>query len=113
VIQSSESVLGEGYAEKKLSGSPDDSWYLQLAGVDPEFQGKGYMSMLLREAFEYAPNAVFSLEASTPRSRDVYKNFGFEVVREVIVAKGKVDASGVVASGGAATGFPIYPMIKA
>ncbi|KAJ7655277.1 hypothetical protein DFH06DRAFT_1329612 [Mycena polygramma] len=108
-----EHVLGEGYAKRKLAGTPEDAWYLQLAGVDPEFQGKGYMSMLLREGFKYTPRAVFTLEATTPRSRDVYKHFGFEVVKEVMVGKGKVDASGVIASGNAATGFPIYPMIRA
>ncbi|KAJ6608898.1 acyl-CoA N-acyltransferase [Mycena sp. CBHHK59/15] len=112
LVQSSEHVIGDGYTERKLVGTPDDSWYLQLAGVDPEFQGKGYMSMLLQEAFKHAPNATFTLEATTPRSRDVYKHFGFEVVKEVTVGKGKVDALGVVASGDAATGFPIYPMIK-
>ncbi|KAJ7315427.1 hypothetical protein DFH08DRAFT_972124 [Mycena albidolilacea] len=40
LIQSSEHVLREGYAELKPPGTPDDAWYLQLAGVDPEFQGK-------------------------------------------------------------------------
>ncbi|KAJ7432656.1 hypothetical protein B0H11DRAFT_1759927, partial [Mycena galericulata] len=74
LIQSSEHVLGEGYAEKNLAGTPEDSWYLQLAGVDPEFQGKGYMSMLLQEAFKHAPTATFTLEATTPHSRDIYKH---------------------------------------
>jgi ribosomal protein S18 acetylase RimI-like enzyme len=41
LIQSSEHVLSDGYKGRKLAGTPDDSWYLQLAGVDPEFQGKG------------------------------------------------------------------------
>ncbi|KAJ7191864.1 hypothetical protein GGX14DRAFT_480875 [Mycena pura] len=115
LVQSSEHVLGDGYAERKLPGTPEDSWYLQLAGVDPDFQGKGYMSMLLQEAFRNAPNATFTLEATTPRARDVYKHYAFDVtqvVREVVVGKGKVDALGVNASGDAATGFPIYPMIK-
>ncbi|KAJ7620100.1 acyl-CoA N-acyltransferase [Roridomyces roridus] len=112
LVQSSEHVLEEGYALHKLPGSPDDSWYLQVAAVDPEFQGKGYMSMLLREGFKHAPNAVFTLEATTPRARDIYEHHGFQVVRDVIVGAGKVDAGGVNASGDAATGFPMYPMIK-
>ncbi|KAJ7927895.1 hypothetical protein B0H13DRAFT_2653321 [Mycena leptocephala] len=105
-------ALSDGYVERKLPGTPENSWCLQLVGVDPEFQGQGYLSMLLREAFEHAPNAVFTLVANTPHARDVYKHFGFEVIREVTVGKGKVDALGVVSSGTAATGFPMYPMIK-
>ncbi|KAJ7168951.1 hypothetical protein C8R46DRAFT_1268585 [Mycena filopes] len=85
---------------------------MQLAGVDPAAQGMGCMSLLLREAFNHAPNAVFTLEANTPRARDVYKHFGFEVIREATVGKGKINAQGVLASGEAATGFPIYPMIR-
>ncbi|KAJ7278293.1 hypothetical protein C8J57DRAFT_1306389 [Mycena rebaudengoi] len=112
LIQSSEHVLSDGYKGRKLAGTPDDSWYLQLAGVDPEFQGKGCMTILLQEAFKNAPDATFTLEATTPRSREVYKHFGFEVVNEVTVGKGKVNAHGLVSSGDSATGFPIYPMIK-
>ncbi|KAJ7368989.1 hypothetical protein DFH08DRAFT_37258 [Mycena albidolilacea] len=111
-VQSTEHVLAEAHAERKLPGSPEDAWHLQLAAVDSEFQGKGYMSMLLREGLEHAPGAVFTLEANSPQSRDVYGRYGFEVVREVIVGKGKVDGLAVVASGDAATGFTMYPMIK-
>ncbi|KAJ7315429.1 hypothetical protein DFH08DRAFT_820682 [Mycena albidolilacea] len=108
LIQSSEHVLREGYAELKLPGTSGDAWYLQLAGVDPEFQGRGYMSMLFQEDFNHAePDAVFALEATTPRSRDVYKHISRQW------GKGNVDAFGVVSSGHSATGFPIYPMIRA
>ncbi|KAF5364463.1 hypothetical protein D9758_010704 [Tetrapyrgos nigripes] len=60
MIQSSETVFEEAYKDRKIGGSPDDSWYLQLAGTDPEYQGKD------------------DLEAITPRSRDVYQRFNFE-----------------------------------
>ncbi|KAK7438758.1 hypothetical protein VKT23_017889 [Stygiomarasmius scandens] len=112
MVQASESVFDEEYKTRKIAGSPESSWYLQLAGTDPAYQGKGYMSMLLREAFHHAPNSVFTLEATTPRSRDMYQHFGFKVIKEVTVARGKVDSSGLVASGDSTTGFPIYPMIK-
>ncbi|KAJ7776100.1 hypothetical protein B0H16DRAFT_1302442, partial [Mycena metata] len=112
LVDSSKHVLGDGYADRKLPGTPDDSWYLQLAGVDPDFQGRGYMSMLLQEAFRHDPNAPFTLEATTPRSQYMYKHYGFEVVKKIMMGKGKVDALGVNASGDAGTGFPIYPMIK-
>ncbi|KAJ6562533.1 acyl-CoA N-acyltransferase [Mycena capillaripes] len=112
LVQFTEPVLREGYAERKIEGSPEDAWHLEFAGVDPEFQGKGYMSMLLREGLEHAPGAVFTVEANGTISRDVYKRYGFELVREVIVGKGKVDALAVIATGDAATGFPMYPMIR-
>ncbi|KAJ7168956.1 hypothetical protein C8R46DRAFT_1218334 [Mycena filopes] len=105
-------ILADGYAERKLPGTSEDAWYLALAGVDPAAQRMGCMSLLLREAFNHAPNAAFTLEANTPRARDVYKHFGFEVIREATVGKGKINAQGVLASREAATGFPIYPMIR-
>jgi hypothetical protein len=49
LTQSSEHVLREGYAELRLPGTPDDAWYLQLAGVDSEFQGKGALDCILSE----------------------------------------------------------------
>ncbi|KAJ7718553.1 hypothetical protein B0H16DRAFT_1897627 [Mycena metata] len=107
LVDSSKHVLRDAYADRKLPGTPDDSWYLQLAGVNPDFQGKDIWSMLLQEAFRHAPNATFTLEATTPRSQDMYKHYGFEAVKEVVVGKGKVDALG-----DAATRFQIYPMIK-
>ncbi|KAJ6554908.1 hypothetical protein DFH09DRAFT_1085176 [Mycena vulgaris] len=65
---------------------------------------EGYMTMLLREGFQHAPDTVFVLEATTPRSRDIYMHFGFEVVGEVTVGKGAVDAQGIRTSGMAAIG---------
>jgi hypothetical protein len=35
-----------------------------------------------------------------------------QVVKEVVVGKGKVNALGLKSSGDAATGFPFFPMIK-
>ncbi|KXN83836.1 hypothetical protein AN958_01009, partial [Leucoagaricus sp. SymC.cos] len=114
LVQSSTSVLEEGYKEQGLPRTPDDAWYLQLASTDPAYQMKGYLTMLLKEAYDHAQaGSVFTLEATTPASCDVYQHFGFEAVKEVIVAKGKVNAAGVIAKEGEdATGFPIYPMIK-
>jgi hypothetical protein len=41
---------------------------------------KGYMSIPFQEGFNHAGlDAVFTLEATTPRSRDVYKHLRFEV----------------------------------
>ncbi|KAJ7873519.1 hypothetical protein B0H14DRAFT_2719790 [Mycena olivaceomarginata] len=49
-----EHTLDQGYAERKLLGTPEDwSWYLQLTGVDLEFQGKGGNQSILK--FAYLP----------------------------------------------------------
>lgn len=40
----------------------------------------GHLSLLTREAFKHAsPNAVFTLEATTAKSRDRYIHLGYEV----------------------------------
>jgi len=41
---------------------------------------KGMMSKLVREAFAYSPEFTFTLEATTPKSRDQYACLGFEVM---------------------------------
>lgn len=84
--------------------SVDDTWYLQMVGTDPEYQGRGVfstfepnqmvfhvnphinissifeglMSLLVRDAFAYDPQSTFTLEATTAKSRDQYKHLGFE-----------------------------------
>lgn len=45
VVQPTDATLVEGYKEMGLEGTPEDSWYLQLAGTDPEFQNKGMGKM--------------------------------------------------------------------
>ncbi|KAF8900777.1 hypothetical protein CPB85DRAFT_1439350 [Mucidula mucida] len=109
LVHASESAFDRGFEAKKLQGTPDDAWHLQLMCVDPDFHGKGFMSKLMHEAFEHAPDAIFTVESSTASARDRYEHFGFQAA---IVGKGKADAGGVVASGEAATGFAIYHMIK-
>lgn len=84
--------------------------------------------MLMQEAFEYAPSAIFTLEASTTQSRDKYAHFGFKVsprslkkynlnipkvVKPATIGEGLVDSRGCfVADPALRKGFLIYPMIK-
>jgi len=37
------------------------------------------MSKLVREAFAHSPEGIFTLEATTSKSRDQYAHLGFEV----------------------------------
>ena len=39
----------------------------------------GLMSKLVREAFAHSPEGIFTLEATTLKSRDQYARLGFEV----------------------------------
>lgn len=50
------------------------------------------------------------LEASTPRARQVYKKFGYELIGEVRIAKGEVDELGQTKKGG--EGTPMWGMIS-
>ncbi len=59
-----------------------DHWYLALVGVDPILQGRGLGSTLLRHGLTTCDRDRLPayLEASSPRSRDLYERLGFEVV---------------------------------
>lgn len=41
VVGPTNTVLADGFKERGLHGTPDDSWSLELAGTDPEFQNRG------------------------------------------------------------------------
>lgn len=108
----SEKALKEAFAAKGIKESPNTSWYLQLACTDPDMQGQGYMSLLCREAFEFAPSSTFTLEATTVHSRERYAHFGFELFKELRLGKGKVNKDGLPAKGPDAEGVPVYSMVK-
>lgn len=66
-------------------------WYLKLLGVDPEGQGKGIGSTLLRESLRELDDDGLPayLETGTERNVRFYKRFGFEVRKaEVQLAPG-------------------------
>lgn len=111
-LDSSHAALEKGYKGKGSKESPDASWYLQLIMTDPEYQGQGMMSSLVREAFAHAPNSIFTLESTTSKSRDQYLHLGFEIVSTLKLGKGKVDKTGIPASGESATGVECYSMVK-
>ncbi|KAF8170776.1 hypothetical protein BJ912DRAFT_882564, partial [Pholiota molesta] len=73
------SQLHHLFTRKGADMSVDDTWYLQVVGTDPEYQGRGLVSLLVRDAFTYDPEATFTLEAATTKSRDQYEHLGFKV----------------------------------
>ncbi|VDB86618.1 unnamed protein product [Peniophora sp. CBMAI 1063] len=89
-----------------------DAWHLGIVSTDPDHEGHGYVSMMLRNRFEtIGPHPVY-LEASSPRSRDVYAHFGFQLIEPVLLGAGKVDSEGLIATGEKATGVQNFIMVK-
>jgi GNAT superfamily N-acetyltransferase len=68
---------------------PDPHYYLPFIGVEPEWQGRGFGTALMRPILERCDRERVPayLEASTPRNRALYERNGFKAVEEVTVAK--------------------------
>ena len=57
-----------------------DSWHIFAIAVDPPYQGHpGYSTVLLNEGFRRASHKPVHLSASTPKNRELYDHFGFDV----------------------------------
>ncbi|KAF8164672.1 hypothetical protein BJ912DRAFT_255845 [Pholiota molesta] len=106
------SQLHRLFTRKGADMSVDDTWYLQMVGTDPEYQGRGLMSLLVRDAFTYDPQATFTLEATSAKSRDQYEHLGFEDCISIKFGQGKSDPQGLKAKGDNAAGLEIWGMTK-
>ncbi len=91
-------VLGE-VGEAMAAYHPEEPhWYLAMIGVDPNRQGRGYGSAILKESVKRCDQdgVIAYLESSNPKNVPLYERYGFEVM-------------GHVAPGD----FPgLYPMIR-
>jgi len=105
-----EKITDKVFAERGLKRL--ESWHLLEIAIDPTREGKGYASLLLRDGFKRASGKPMHLEATTPRSRDIYAHMGFELNREHRFGVGSVDDMGIVAKGEAAVGWPVFIMTK-
>jgi len=65
-------------------------WYLQTIGTDPEFQGKGYGGVIMRDrlAAVDAAHLPCYLESSKDTNIPIYRSFGFELTGEVQLPDG-------------------------
>lgn len=65
-------------------------WYLPFVGVEPERQGRGIGSAVMRPILERcdAEGMAAYLEASAPGNRALYERLGFEVTEELTLGRG-------------------------
>ncbi len=77
-----------GFIEQKHPHEPH--YYLQFLGVEPDWQGRGIGSGLLRPVLELCDRdgTPAYLEASSERNRALYERHGFEVVEEIRLPAG-------------------------
>lgn len=69
--------------------APEKHWYLQVIGVDPQFQGKGYAGRLIRPMLRRIDREEFPcyLETLDERNVKIYEHFGFEMVEKSPIPK--------------------------
>ena len=62
--------------------APFRHWFLQVLGIDPPHQGKGYASALVRPLLARLDHEKLPcyLETIDPRDVTIYEHFGFQVV---------------------------------
>ena len=76
-------VLGQ-FGERRKVLMPDPHWYLSAIGVDPERQGRGLGSTLVRAGLARADNenTPVYLETETEGNVGFYQHLGFKVVEQ-------------------------------
>jgi GNAT superfamily N-acetyltransferase len=70
------------FAEMERYHPAEPHWHLPLIGVEPQEQGLGYGSALLREALARcdAAGTLAYLESSNPKNIPLYRQHGFEIL---------------------------------
>lgn len=94
------------------SGQPIKKfYYLWFIATEVAARGKGLAGRIVKQWQERAAreNQVIWLEATTPRSREVYLRCGFKVMSEIKLGKGTHSVTGTKEQGG--PGVPIFAML--
>ena len=75
--------IGGVFQQMEEHHPTDEHWYLPLTGVDPVAQGRGLGAALLRHALKTCDRDGLPayLEATSPRSRNLYLRHGFNVIQ--------------------------------
>ncbi len=71
----------------RISNINEPYWYLQVIVVDPEYQGKGFASKLIRPIIEKAKknNQNIFLETQNTTNVGIYKKYGLEPIIETVL----------------------------
>ncbi|EME80326.1 uncharacterized protein MYCFIDRAFT_198585 [Pseudocercospora fijiensis CIRAD86] len=96
---------------KKESGIRE-FWYLFFVGTRKADRGKGLASEMIRRwqrREEVGGNFPIWLEATTERSRDLYKRLGFRELEVLVMGKGTHGRDGAVEKGG--EGVRLWAMV--
>jgi ribosomal protein S18 acetylase RimI-like enzyme len=82
--------VGRALATLESDHPREQHYYLPFIGVDPEWQGRGIGSALMRPMLERCDREGMPsyLEASSPRNRALYERHGFMVTEEFHLGSG-------------------------
>lgn len=74
------------FMSEQLDATLQDAWYLSIAGIKPDYQGKGLGAGLLTEVLnETDRNGIATyLETFTPRNIRFYERMGYKTTKEVL-----------------------------
>ncbi|MFX0040570.1 MAG: GNAT family N-acetyltransferase [Promethearchaeota archaeon] len=63
---------------------PTPHWYLFIIGVDPDFQGKGYTSQLIKPMLTRIDKEQLGcyLDTNNQENLDLYQHFGFKILKK-------------------------------
>jgi len=80
----------DGYTERARKRlAPDRYWYLALLGVDPNHQGKGHASALMKPMLKRIDDDELTcyLETEGDKNVSMYQRFGFKSLEHINVTK--------------------------
>lgn len=86
-------------------------YYVFFVATKESARGKGFCSAIMRDyqAIASREGVPIWLEATTVKSMRIYQKLGWEVVDELVLGKGKVNADGLPLKGG--EGVPVWGMV--
>ena len=98
-------------AKKKGLKGQKNYYYVFFVGTDPDAQGQGLCSTIMREyqARAAKDGLPLWLEATTEKSMKIYSKLGWEVVEAMVLGKGKATADGTLQKGG--EGVRVWAMV--
>jgi ribosomal protein S18 acetylase RimI-like enzyme len=76
--------------ERHKALAPFEHWYLQNIAVEPDEQGKGYGSLLIRamtEKIDQEDRLPIFLETNKEKNLSFYQKHGFEILEHTIIPK--------------------------